>query len=180
MENAVSFTGHRPRIGMSFDNRSERTASLEENLSRALELLVREQQVRFFLCGMASGFDLFAAQRVLRMRRSGILPENVGVVAVLPYPNHCWDISGERWKNAYQEVLQCACDQAVVTKEKKKDSFKKRNEYLVQNADILLAYWNHDPRTGTGQTVRMATEAGRSVINLYDLEDFHNVVGSTL
>ena len=108
-------------------------------------------------------------QRVLRLRRSGVLPESVGVVAVLPYPDHSWDISGERWKRAYQEVLQCACDQVVVTQEKRKDSFRKRNEYLVRNADILIAYWNHDPRTGTGQTVRMAGENARTVINLYDL-----------
>ena len=169
MEHAASFTGHRPRVGMAFDLRSARTEMLERHLDRAVELLVRQQDVRYFLCGMASGFDLFAAQRVLRLRRSGMLPESVGVVAVLPYPDHSWDISGERWKRAYQEVLQCACDQVVVTQEKRKDSFRKRNEYLVRNADILIAYWNHDPRTGTGQTVRMAGENARTVINLYDL-----------
>ena len=106
MEHAASFTGHRPRVGMAFDLRSARTEMLERHLDRAVELLVRQQDVRYFLCGMASGFDLFAAQRVLRLRRSGVLPESVSVVAVLPYPDHSWDISGERWKRAYQEVLQ--------------------------------------------------------------------------
>ena len=82
MEHAASFTGHRPRVGMAFDLRSARTEMLERHLDRAVELLVRQQDVRYFLCGMASGFDLFAAQRVLRLRRSGVLPETVGVVAV--------------------------------------------------------------------------------------------------
>ena len=68
MEHAASFTGHRPRVGMAFDLRSARTEMLERHLDRAVELLVRQQDVRYFLCSMASGFDLFAAQRVLRLR----------------------------------------------------------------------------------------------------------------
>ena len=55
MEHAASFTGHRPRVGMAFDLRSARTEMLERHLDRAVELLVRQQDVRYFLCGMASG-----------------------------------------------------------------------------------------------------------------------------
>ena len=40
---------------------------------------------------------------------------------------------------------------------------------MTARADYVLAYWNHDPRTGTGQTVRMAHERDRVVLNLYDL-----------
>ena len=47
----------------------------------------------------------------------------------------------------------------------KKDAFEKRNKYLVDNADVIIAVYNPKYiRSGTGQTVRMAQRAGIEVI----------------
>ena len=42
------------------------------------------------------------------------------------------------------------------------DCLRKRNRYMVDRADIVLAVWNGSP-SGTGQTVWYARETGKPV-----------------
>jgi hypothetical protein len=118
---------------------------------------------------MAMGFDLFAAQRLLDLKRRGEIPEEVALIAVLPYPQHAWDLKEERWRRAHQEVLQCAQDQYVVSSVRGVNAFYLRNAFLVAHALYVVAYWNHDAHSGTGQTVRMARQQDRVLLNLFDL-----------
>jgi hypothetical protein len=152
---------------MRFDPNTPDGAVLRERIDQAVCLLCNERQVDLFLCGMAAGFDLFAARRVLDLRQAGRIPQETGLIAVLPYPSHSWDVPLD-WQNLHNEVLQCCQDQYVASGEKRADSYRRRNDYMTAHADYVLAYWNHDPRTGTGQTVRMARERDRVILNLYD------------
>ena len=43
---------------------------------------------------------------------------------------------------------------------------KRRNERLVELADYCICYCTN-PRSGTGQTVRMAKDKGIDIINLF-------------
>ena len=47
--------------------------------------------------------------------------------------------------------------------EYEKSLFLKRNRYLVENADRILAAYNGDPHSGTGITVRYAHQRGVKV-----------------
>ncbi len=164
------FTGHRPRRdGLLFAPGEARTERLAERAEDAIRLLCAQHGVRVFLCGMAMGFDLFAAQRLLDLKRRGEIPEEVALIAVLPYPQHAWDLKQERWRRTHREVLQCAQDQFVVSSQRGMDAFRRRNAFLVAHAMYVVAYWSHDIHSGTGQTVRMAQQQDRVLLNLYDL-----------
>lgn len=169
MERTACFTGHRPREVMAFEPLDARCERLTEAFDREVQRLVQQQRVDMFLCGMADGFDLFAAQRLLWLRRMDRIPQGVCLIAVLPYPGHIRSMPRKRWTEAYQEVLFCAQDALVVSAEYGPEAYKKRNAYMVEHARYVLAFWNHNPRSGTGQTVRMAEKSGRTIVNLYDL-----------
>ena len=169
MERTACFTGHRPREVMAFEPLDARCERLTEAFDREVQRLVQQQRVDMFLCGMADGFDLFAAQRLLWLRRMDRIPQGVCLIAVLPYPGHIRSMPRKRWTEAYQEVLLCAQDALVVSAKYGPEAYKKRNAYMVEHARYVLAFWNHSPRSGTGQTVRMAEKSGRTIVNLYDL-----------
>ena len=168
VESIACFTGHRPSRRMRFDPGSPQGAALRDRVHQAVRLLCLERGVRVFLCGMAAGFDLFAARCMLELRCAGQIPQETCLVAMLPYPDHGADVPNG-WQHVYDEVLQHCQDQCIVSPRKSAAAFRRRNDYMTARADYVLAYWNHDPRTGTGQTVRMAHERDRVVLNLYDL-----------
>ena len=65
VESIACFTGHRPSRRMRFDPGSPQGAALRDRVHQAVRLLCLERGVRVFLCGMAAGFDLFAARCML-------------------------------------------------------------------------------------------------------------------
>lgn len=169
MESTACFTGHRPRSDLRYEFRELKTRQLAARVDDAIRLLCRDRDVKTFLCGMAAGFDLFAAGRLLALRRQSEIPEDTALIAVLPYPEHGLDMPSPLWEQLHREVLFNAQDQCVIFTEKSRAAFQRRNQFLVDHASYVLAYWNHNPRTGTGQTVRMASERERVLINLFDL-----------
>lgn len=163
------FTGHRPsRSGMRYLEGEAAYEALVDVLDRAI-LMIYEQGARNFLCGMADGFDLVAAKRVLALRRTGRLNPDARLIAVQPFPDHIRTIHGARWQMDYQEVLQCADDVCVVSLSYDQDVFRRRNAFMVERSDWVIAYWNGMRRSGSGQTVRMAQKAERTVVNLYGI-----------
>lgn len=77
----------------------------------------------------------------------------------LPYPNFFWD------KTLFNEALIVK----TIDQFAKKDSYKKRNQKIVDDCDILFCYYDEKNKwaSGTGQTVRMAERKGINVINFF-------------
>ena len=169
IERTACFTGHSPQEMMAFLPGDDRFDRLTEAFDRELIHLVEQCGVDMFLCGMADGFDLFAAQRLLWLRRTGRIPQGTCLIAVQPYPEHIRSMPRKSWVEAYQDVLTCAQDTLVVTFAYSSQSYRKRNAYLVEHSRYVLAFWNHVRRSGTGMTVHMAQKNGSTIINLYDL-----------
>ena len=163
------FTGHRPgHGGIRYVEGEAAYEALLDVLDRAI-LEICEQGARNFLCGMADGFDLVAAKRVLALRRTGRLPDDVHLIAVQPFPEHVQNIRGMRWQKDYDEVLQCADDVCVVCRNYHKDAYRQRNVFMVERSAWVIAFWNGVKRSGTGQTVRMAEGLERTVVNIYGI-----------
>lgn len=117
---------------------------------------------RDFMCGGALGFDTLAAQEVIKFRQ---LHRDVRLVLCLP----CMD-QAEGWsdksRSMYSHILESA-DEIIYASEVYTDScMRERNFLLASRCDILIAYCGR-PRSGSGQTVRMADSMGKEVINLY-------------
>lgn len=156
MSKSCSFTGHRT-INNDHKNR------IEEVLERAINDAY-EDGCRDFLAGGALGFDTLAAKEVIKFRQTH---RDVRLVLYLPCVDQA-DKWNERDRDLYNHILASA-DEVIYTSETYTDGcMKERNQLLASKCDILIAYCGR-ARSGSGQTVRMASSMGKKIINLYDI-----------
>lgn len=156
MNKAVAFTGHRsvPR-------------NKEQDIRRRVgDEVVRlyGQGYRTFLCGMAVGFDILAAEAVLL--KKCFLP-GINLVAVVPYKGQC-----ERWTQAEQErhkrILARVDTVRILSERYFNGCLLRRNDYMISHADRIIAYYDGKRKGGTFYTVRNATARGLTVTNFFN------------
>ena len=152
--NVCAFTGHR-KIE---DRHKDRIDSL---LLRAISFAY-DNGCRTFATGGALGFDTLAAREIIRFRMSH---PDVRFIAVLPCKNQ-----SESWTasqvNMYEYTILNADEIEFVSDQYTDGCMKERNRRLADMCDMLIAYVAR-PYSGSAQTVRMATSAGKVVYNLY-------------
>lgn len=147
---SVSFTGHRYYAGEA-----------DVQLCDMIRRLYDEGFTRF-LCGMAWGFDLAAGETVARLKED---LKNVELVAVVPYAEFRDLFHGSDAEH-YERVM-AAADEIVVVSECGGDAaFRRRNDYLVDNASVVVAWFDGVPRGGTAYTIRRARHSRLPVVNL--------------
>ena len=145
-----AFTGHRDLVNYDFD---------ELLLERVILNLVKNGVTRF-LCGMAVGFDMKAAQAVLELKKR----YNVELVACLPCSNQSERFSVKN-KITYKEILE-KCDEVIVLeREYTTGCMFRRDRYLVDNCDVLISFLRKN-RGGTYYTVKYAKKENKKVIEL--------------
>ena len=157
-----AFTGHRPQsLPFGFDENNIGCVRLKEKLREQILFKIENEGVRRFLSGMALGTDLFAAKIVIQLRES--YPD-ISLFAIIPcasQPSKWSSFQQERYKN----VLRL-CEHAIVLqKEYTSNCMRKRNEYLIDHADCIIAVWDGS-LSGTGQTVQLAKQKGISITAL--------------
>ena len=171
----VAFSGHRTfkmRGDTLFVGHSAGTTpaeTLAERLDRQLDRLLAAGYDTF-LCGMAEGFDLEAAEAVLRLKTrnlpvSGQESHPIRLVAVVPYLRQASHFTPTD-RNRYKEVMRQADKRILLSELYHAGCFHVRNDYLVDHASLLLCYYN-GTKGGTQYTVRRALKAGISILNLY-------------
>lgn len=110
-----------------------------------------------FLCGMAEGFDLMSAEIVLDLKKS----YSIKLICVIPFDD------GREHGEKYSNIANNADEKVVLSNQFSYDTYYKRNEYMVDNCDKLICYY--DGRYGgTEYTVDYANKKGIPVVNLWD------------
>lgn len=149
-----AFTGHR-KIETRHRDR------IEELVRRAIGFAY-ESGCRTFLTGGALGFDTLAAKEVIRFKLSH---PDVTLRIILPCKNQCnsWTPSQI---SLYEYTLANADMIEYVSDEYTDSCMKVRNQRLADMCDLMIAYVAR-PYSGAAQTVRMASNAGKIIYNLY-------------
>lgn len=149
------FTGHRQ---IPFNRKAQVQGMLETELVR----LVQERGITCFCAGGALGFDMMAAETVLRLRETRF-PE-LRLLLFLPCPQQA-----ERWPAAdrarYQSLLNQADDCTYAAGQYTKECMFVRNRQLVDRSSCCICYLTKNSG-GTAYTVRYAEEQGLDVYNL--------------
>ena len=122
---SCAFTGHRT-LGEDF--------SLEK-LNSALKNAILEG-VEIFYCGMAVGFDLFAAELVLEYKKQF---KNVKLISCVPCYNQEKSFS-QKDKERYKEAIKKADEVIFLSDRYYKGCMQVRNKYMAERADMLIAY----------------------------------------
>ena len=150
-EITACFTGHRTYDG-----------SRNEELAR----VVRELYAlgyRNFLCGMALGFDIEAAEVALALRQE---LAGVRVVAVVPFDGMQRGFS-EEWQSRFECILASADETITLAPKYSIEVYAMRNNFLVDNSSACIAYFDGS-KGGTAYTVRRAVKGLLRIINLYN------------
>ena len=147
----VSFTGHRTYRGEG-----------DEEL-RNIVYYLYGQGYRCFLCGMAWGFDLAAGRVVAELKSSF---DDVELIAVEPFERFSELFSGDDVA-LYEDIMGVASDRVVASDEEGVGAYMRRNDFLVDNASVVVAWWDGKPRSGTAYTVKRAERNRVEVTNLY-------------
>ena len=133
-----AFTGHR-NLGDDFSVK-ELDKQIKEVIKRGVEI---------FYNGMAMGFDLLAAERVLSMKRK--FPQ-IKLIACVPFYGQEKYFS-ETDKKRYAKILKKADEVVILSEKYYKGCLHQRNRYMAERGDILITYCKEESG-GTAYTVK--------------------------
>ena len=149
------FTGHR-KIRPGEESR------LRERVEQELRALIL-QGYDTFITGGALGFDTLAQQVVLGLRQ-----EFPYIRSFMAIP--CED-QDKLWapedRAVYRSLVKAADACSVLSPVYTPICMRERNRFMVDHSSCCIAYYDGNPRSGTGSTVRYAREQNVPVVNLY-------------
>ena len=158
----VAFTGHRPeKLPWGNNDNSADALMYKFRLREALEYLIGVGYVNF-MSGAARGFDTIAAEIVISLRE--VYPW-IRLTVVLPCADQAAHWSSEeraRWEN----IVHNSDHVETMARTFDRGCMFRRNRYLVDNADMLLAAYDGVSSGGTAMTLDNARKCGVKVRRL--------------
>lgn len=162
MSNRLSccFTGHRPNsLPFGYDETDRRCVKLRKILKKQIEYLIKECGVEHFITGMALGVDLICAEIVIELKKKY---PYITLESAIP----C-ETQPVRWsepqRDRYFHIAELCDKETLLQHHYDKYCMMKRNKYMVDSSEYVLAVWNGSP-SGTANTVRYARECEKKVI----------------
>lgn len=156
---AVCFTGHRPdKLGGY--NENNQTAKDVKSALMAQILKFIEEGFTEFIAGGALGTDTWAAEAVIEARKSH---PGVKLTIARPFPSQ-----DSKWFQESKDRFKAFCEAADKVVDVSPDPYtiqkmQTRNEWMVDNADVVLAIWDGSSG-GTGNCVRYAKKRSKRIV----------------
>lgn len=157
---SICVTGHRPKRLYGYDLSDVRWVRLYYLFKR----LLKEKECDIALSGMALGVDTIFAMATLSLRDDDQFP--IKLHAAVPCRNLSEPWFNEDDVNRFKHILGVADIVTYVTdSDYVEGCLERRNEFLVDNSDEILAVWTGSPG-GTKHCIDYAKKKGKSVTNL--------------
>ena len=147
------FTGHR-YFPWKDDTEHPQHKALLAKLEEAIDWALAKGAAHF-ICGNAIGVDTWAAELVLKKKRTH---PQIFLEIALPFAGH----------NANEPACQRVQQKAdLVHAKNRRSAFFERNRYMVDHSDLLIAvYCKSHARGGTIATMEYAKKQGIEVIKI--------------
>ncbi len=153
------FTGHRPQsLPFGFNEQDERCRLLKIKLKEIILDMICNKGVNYFITGMALGIDIFAAEILIELKESNYNIIIESAIPCLEQPNK-WSEESQR---RYFDILSKCDKKTLIKKHYDYGCFNKRNIYMVDSSDFVIAVWSGKP-SGTMKTVKYAKEIGKNI-----------------
>ncbi len=139
----VAGTGHRY---ISYKGHEQ----LNKNVQLYIRTWLKENMPSKIITGMAIGFDMLLAHEAIKLK--------IPVVAAIPFEGHGMSNNWpDKYKKAYKAILALA-EEAHLVCAGGYESWKyiKRDEWMVDNCNEVIACWNGARKGGTFKTVAYA------------------------
>ena len=148
------FTGHRNLT-------EEQTIKVAQDLPWCIDMLIQDGYTHF-ISGMANGSDILAAQMTGSFRRRN---EAIILEAAVPYRRRLFSK-----KEDFQYALKLCNKVTVIQEQYDPGCFQKRNKYMVDKSDIVVAIWDGRTSGGTYNTIIYAKSLGKDIIQINPLQ----------
>lgn len=129
---------------------------LEDKLIPLLIRLLRTKKLIEIYIGRDGEFDIFAATIIKRVQREYDAYNTMELNLILPYPKNEMDA----FEKYYDRV-------DIPIKAHPKRAITKRNEWMVEQADIVVGYIEREGG-GAYKAMQYAKVSGKDVMNLFD------------
>lgn len=149
MTTTCTFTGHRELVDLDV-----------VLLDRVIKNLIKNG-CKKFLCGMAQGFDLTAAESVLALKNE--FPD-IGLIACVPCEGQSRYFSSAD-KARYDRVLKNCSEVIVLAERYYQGCMHVRDRFMVDNSDTVVCYLRKKSG-GTYYTVKYAKAHDKKIIEL--------------
>ena len=155
----VCFTGHRPSdLGTT-------PAIAKSALRKAITEAIKRGATTF-IAGGAIGVDTYASQLVLEAKASN---PSIKLYIAVPFRGFT-----KYWSNAqrveYADIIRKCDGFKVICDKPSKHAYHVRNSFMVDRADLVIAYWSGKRSGGTYATVQYAQQTHTPVVNCYPKE----------
>lgn len=156
------FTGHRPQgLPWGFNERDERCLKMVVELERVIVGAIQDGY-SVFISGMALGFDMICAEKVLELKKSY---PHIKLIGALPCKTQdkLWK---ENDKKRYRDLIskldgiRCIYDDYIGA-----ECMLERNRFMINNSSLVIALFN-GRNGGTKKTLDYAKEQGLKVVIL--------------
>lgn len=149
------FTGHRP------EKLQESEYVMCEKLEKEIKKSINDG-FNVFISGMARGFDIYAAETVLKLRNKN---EDIKLICASPFDGfeRNWQIE---WQQRYRNIIEKADLIRYISPCYSRSCFQIRNIWMVERSVRLIAYYNGE-KSGTRNTVEYARKNDIEVINIF-------------
>lgn len=152
------FTGHRPQK-LGYGENSIQCDELKGRLEELIKNLIEKESVTHFISGVALGVDTYAANIVLNLKA-----QYPGITLECAIPCETQAVKwNERDRDIYYDLLAKCDKETLLQQNYTSDCMQKRNEYMVDNSDYVIAVWNGKP-SGTENTVKYANKKNKVVL----------------
>lgn len=154
----ICVTGHRPGKLYGYNLSDVRW----QNLKMRFKQILIENHCTEAITGMALGVDTVFALAVLELKEEGY---NIQLYCAIPCRNHSCKWIEESIQQ-YNDILSKADTVKLVSDEEYKPYLmQKRNEYMVDLADKVIAVWD-GTKGGTANCVQYAKKVGKEIIKV--------------
>lgn len=117
---------------------------------------------RTFIYGGSSGFDILAAEQVLKYKCRA--EDKIALICAVPFPQQAarWSM---QWKRRYKHLLKQVDQTIMLAKAYHKGCYRKRNYFMVDHSSLVIAY--HDGKSGgSKETCVYAAHKNIPIINI--------------
>ncbi len=157
-------TGHRPKgFPFKYGIDKQKNDRYLKTLEEKIKLTITEYGITNFISGMALGVDLDFAEIVLKLRNDF----HITLECAIPCPNQTLN-----WKDIdvlrYESILKCADTVNLVSERYSPECMLKRNRYMVDKCELVIAVINGIKKGGTWYTVNYAKKESKDIV-LIDL-----------
>lgn len=156
-KNAVSFSGHREsKLPKNLQVRKQLDEQLEHSIITAVET-----GYHIFYTGLCNGFDLIAAEKVLK-----IPDQSIKLIGVVPHEEQEAEWPDDE-KIQYRNIRDSCHEIVVLNETKVRGCYYQRNRYMVDRSALLLCYCS-SLRGGTAYTLEYARKKGLLINNIFN------------